>query len=145
MKDAKHNYFAIFTNFFDSENFGKLFLRLMLGAFFIASGVKYFAGGLNMLETFGKIFSAIGLSFFPKFCGIASALVLILSGMCFVIGFFFKLNSCLLLFIFAIKTIVNWKISHNYWNSDFLCSLILVTTLISYIFIGPGQFSSDKK
>ena len=145
MKEQKNTTFSQISNILASENFGKLFLRVMIGSYFIALGVKHFAGGWSMIETLGKIFSTIGITFLPKMFGVVSALILILSGMCFLIGFFFKANAFLLFVIFLIKSILYWKISHNYWNVDFLYSFILSIVLISCIFIGPGKYSSDKQ
>ena len=145
MKNSKESSIANISTIFESENFGKLLIRITIGAYFIASGIKYFAGGWNMLESLGKIFSAIGISFFPRFFGISSSIVLILCGMSFMIGFFFKINSFLLFVLFLLKTVVNWKLCHNFWNNDFLFSFIISIFLFSLIFIGPGRFSADKR
>ena len=131
--------------FFEKDNFGKLFLRLSIGSYFIASGVKYFAGGWIFLRSLGEIFKFLGLNFWPGFWGVVSATILILSGMSFLIGFFFRINCAILSLIFLLKTLVSWFLDKNYWNVEFLFNLNLFFILISFIFIGAGQFSADKE
>jgi uncharacterized membrane protein YphA (DoxX/SURF4 family) len=88
------------ASFWDKENFGKLFSRLVVGLFFIAFGIHHFSNGMSSLQALGTIFSVICITFWPGMWGVFAAVTLILSGMCFLIGFFFHTNCALLLLVF---------------------------------------------
>ncbi|MDR1303188.1 MAG: DoxX family membrane protein [Puniceicoccales bacterium] len=132
-------------SFWEKENFGKLFIRLFLGLFFVASGVRYFSGGISALQTLGAIFSAIGITFWPVIFGIISAVILVLSGMCFLIGFFYRLNCGLLLAIYFLKALGNGSGLKNFFDGEFLLNILIALLLFAFLFMGAGRFSSDGK
>ncbi|MDR3317734.1 MAG: DoxX family protein [Puniceicoccales bacterium] len=132
-------------SFWEKGNFGKLFIRLFLGLFFVGSGIQYFAGGISALRLLGSIFNAIGITFWPSIWGTFSAVILILSGMCFLIGFFYRSNCSLLLFVFFLKAMTNWYISKNFSEPEFLLNTLIALQLFGLLFIGAGRFSSDGK
>ncbi|MDR2371585.1 MAG: hypothetical protein LBD60_00325 [Puniceicoccales bacterium] len=129
----------------DKENFGKLFIRLLVGLFFVALGIRYFSGGMSSLQILGAIFNILGITFWPSIWGIFSAVVLILSGMCFLIGFFFRTNCALLLLVFFLKLLTAWFFSKNFFDSEFLLNASLAVLLFAFLFMGAGRFSSDGK
>jgi uncharacterized membrane protein YphA (DoxX/SURF4 family) len=131
------------TSFWDKENFGKLFIRLVIGLFFIALGIRYFSGGMFSLRALGAIFNAIGIAFWSGLWGTFSAVILILSGMCFLIGFFFRTNCGLLLLVFFLKALATWTALENFFDDEFLLSASLAVMLFSFLFMGAGRFSSD--
>jgi uncharacterized membrane protein YphA (DoxX/SURF4 family) len=133
------------SSFWEKENFGKLFIRLFLGLFFVASGIRYFAGGISALQGLGAIFSAIGMTFWPAIFGIFAAVILILSGMCFLIGFFYRLNCGLLLLVFFLKALANGYRWQNFFDAEFLLNILIALLLFAFLFIGAGRFSSDGK
>jgi uncharacterized membrane protein YphA (DoxX/SURF4 family) len=133
------------TSFWEKEHFGKLFIRLFLGLFLVALGVRHFSGGLSALRTLGAIFDVIGITFWPGFLGTCSAIILILSGMCFLIGFFYRLNCGLLLLIFFLKAVISWRLADHFFNTEFLFNALIALLLFSLLFIGAGRFSSDGK
>ncbi|MDR2812653.1 MAG: hypothetical protein LBB05_02620 [Puniceicoccales bacterium] len=132
-------------SFWDKENFGKLFIRLAVGLFFIALGIRHFSSGMPSLQALGNIFSVIGITFWPGAWGVFSAVTLILSGMCFLIGFFFRTNCALLLLVFFLKLLATWFFSKNFFDAEFLLSASLSVLLFSFLFMGAGRFSSDGK
>jgi uncharacterized membrane protein YphA (DoxX/SURF4 family) len=133
------------TSFWDKENFGKLFIRLLVGLFFIALGIRYFSGGMSSLQILGAIFNTLGVTFWPGIWGVCSAVVLILSGMCFLIGFFFRTNCALLLLVFFLKLLTVWFFSKNFFDPEFLLNASLAVLLFAFLFMGAGRFSSDGR
>jgi putative oxidoreductase len=133
------------NSFWEKENFGKLFIRLFLGLFFVASGVRYFSGGVSALQLLGAIFNVIGITFWPIIFGIISAVILVLSGMCFLIGFFYRLNCGLLLAIFFLKALGNGYSLGNFFDAEFLLNILITLSLFAFLFMGAGRFSSDGK
>lgn len=131
------------ASFWDKEHFGRLLIRIVLGILLVALGVKYFTGGSIALKTLGAIVQALGITFWPRLWGILSATVLIFSGMCYVIGFYYRVNCGLLAMIFALKTIIDWKLGYHFFAPEFLCDFVIFTILMSSLFMGPGRFSSD--
>jgi uncharacterized membrane protein YphA (DoxX/SURF4 family) len=132
-------------SFWDKENFGKLFIRLTVGLFFVALGIRYFSQGMTSLQILGAIFYAIGITFWPGLWGVFSAVILILSGMCFLIGFFFRTNCALLLLLFFFKGLAVWGSSRNFFDAELLLNASLSVLLFSFLFMGAGRFSSDGK
>jgi uncharacterized membrane protein YphA (DoxX/SURF4 family) len=130
-------------SFWEKENFGKLLIRLTFGLFFVALGIRHFTGGMSALRTLGAIFEVIGLTFWPGFLGTFSAIILILGGMCFLIGFFFKTNCSLLWLVFLLRALTHWFWARNFFDPTFLCDAMVTLLLFSFLFIGPGRFSSD--
>ncbi|MDR1366912.1 MAG: DoxX family protein [Puniceicoccales bacterium] len=133
------------ASFWEKENFGKLFIRLVIGLFFIAFGIRHFAGGMLSLQALGVIFSTIGITFWPGVWGVFSSVILILSGMCFLIGFFFRTNCVLLSLVFFLKLLTTWSSSKNFFDVEFLLNASLTVLLFSFLFMGAGRFSSDGK
>ncbi|MDR1907096.1 MAG: hypothetical protein LBQ03_02670 [Puniceicoccales bacterium] len=133
------------ASFWDKENFGKLFMRLLMGLFFIALGIRYFSGGMSSLQILGTIFNVLGITFWPGIWGVFSAVVLILAGMCFLIGFFFRTNCAFLLLLFFLKSLTVWVFSKNFFDGEFLLNASLAVMLFSFLFMGAGRFSSDGK
>ncbi|MDR1434840.1 MAG: DoxX family protein [Puniceicoccales bacterium] len=133
------------TSFWEKENFGKLFIRLFLGLFFIASGIRHFSGGISALRILGSIFNAIGITLWPGLWGTFSSVILVLSGMCFLIGFFYRTNCGLLLLVFFLKALTNWYLSKNFFDGEFLLNALITLSLFAFLFIGAGRFSSDGK
>jgi putative oxidoreductase len=132
-------------SFWEKENFGKLFIRLFLGLLFVASGVRYFSGGISALQVLGAIFSVIGITFWPIIFGIISAVILVLSGMCSLIGFFYRLNCGLLLVIYFLKALGNRSGLKNFFEAEFLLNILIALLLFAFLFMGAGRFSSDGK
>ncbi|MDR0595726.1 MAG: DoxX family membrane protein [Puniceicoccales bacterium] len=128
---------------FDSENFGKLFIRSFLGIFFIVKGVHCFANGRTALTTLGTTFSLIGVHFSPLLFGAVLAILHITCGLAIVIGFFFKLSCFLLGAISLLGTIAAGFPSKSIINSStYMFTISMVTT--GMMFIGSGRFSVKK-
>ncbi|MDR2807082.1 MAG: hypothetical protein LBB11_02915 [Puniceicoccales bacterium] len=130
--------------FLEKENFGKLLIRFFWGLFFIILGIRYFAGGMATLKTLGSIFNNIGIHSAIGFWGIITALVLILSGICFFIGFFFRTNCCVLLFIFFLKVLTYRHTLQSFFDEAYLLDVSMALLLFSFLFIGAGRFSFDR-
>lgn len=128
---------------FDTENFGKLLLRLFVGGYFVILGVNFFVDGHRALILLGRITNILGITFSPIFFGSAFAMMHIVFGMTILIGFWFRLSCCLLGTITMFEAIIA-AYTHARIFGIVLPTLVLSMVVYSMMFIGGGRFSAAR-
>lgn len=127
----------------DKPEFGLLLLRAVLGVIMICHGVPKFLGGASTLEGIGKAMSVIGVENYPLFWGFMAAFTETLGGFFLILGFYFRLSSFLLAFVMGLGAYM------LYLKGSALAlyghPLVLFAVFFAFIFMGPGQYSVDKK
>ncbi|MDR2436438.1 MAG: DoxX family membrane protein [Puniceicoccales bacterium] len=129
---------------FDSENFGKLFMRLFLGIFFMANGVHFFAYGHSALAILGKMLGAIGIHFSPVIFGGILATIHIVCGLTVVIGFFFR-TSCFLLGLISLLKVAVAILAGGSITNDTAYAFTVGMTMFGMMFTGGGRFAAGKQ
>ncbi|MDR1433068.1 MAG: hypothetical protein LBI61_01860 [Puniceicoccales bacterium] len=130
-------------NFFNKENFGKLFIRMILGIILTAKGIYVFVGGRTALLTLGKILAAVGVTFWPLYFGWAIAVICVVCGIMFAIGAFFKTSAFLLGTVILLETVFKYYASCPLVDSVAI-SAMLSAAMYGLLFIGPGTYAVDK-
>jgi uncharacterized membrane protein YphA (DoxX/SURF4 family) len=128
---------------FDSENFGKLFIRLFVGIFFAVNGVHFFVCGHKSLAILGAIFGMIGIKFSPVFFGGLLAGVHIVCGLTVIIGFLFRTSCFLLGLISLLEGIIAIYTGKCALDSAPMLTIGMVT--LGLMFTGEGRFSATGK
>jgi putative oxidoreductase len=129
---------------FDSENFGKLFMRLFLGIFFMVNGVYFFIHGHTALAILGKILGVIGVHFSPVIFGGILATIHIVCGLTVVIGFLFR-TSCFLLGLISIFKVAITLLASGSITHDSAYAFTVGMTMFGMMFIGGGRFVAGKQ
>lgn len=128
---------------FDTENFGKLFIRIFLGIYFVVIGVHFFVSGHDALIVLGTILKILGITFSPIFFGWVLASMHIICGMTILIGFLFRISCFLLGSVTLLEAIIALYTDKNFINGVahiFLLSMIL----FGMMFVGGGRFSAKN-
>lgn len=128
---------------FDSENFGKLFMRFFVGVFFVIIGVHFFVCGHNALIMLGKLLGLLGINFSPILFGTILASTHIACGMTILIGFLFRVSCFLLGTVTLLKAIIAFYVHIDMFNIT-LPTLTLSMILYGMMFIGGGRFSAQR-
>ena len=128
---------------FDTENFGKLFIRFFIGVYFAITGVHFFVGGHNALVLLGKILQVLGINFSPMLFGVILASMHIVCGMTILLGFLFR-SSCFLLGSITLLEAVIEIYMHNSIFNRVLPTFLLSMIIYGMMFIGKGKFSVTK-
>ncbi|MDR1255621.1 MAG: DoxX family membrane protein [Puniceicoccales bacterium] len=144
MGEKFFNQLAVTTSInFDSESFGKLFIRIFIGIFFMVNGVHFFMGGHAALATLGKILGMVGINFSPVLFGGVLAAIHIVCGLTLIIGFLFRTSCFLLGLISFLKALIALFAGKNILNDvAHIFTLSMVT--VGMMFIGGGKFSAKK-
>ncbi len=128
---------------FQSPNFGLLFMRVALGLIMVSYGVPMLLGGKLSLVSTGSAMALIGVHFAPFFWGVMAALSYIIGGVFYAIGFFFRPVSMILCFDMAMAVLF-----HIHKGDSFVKmahALELACVFFSLLWIGPGKYSFDKE
>ncbi|MDR1891226.1 MAG: hypothetical protein LBQ23_03585 [Puniceicoccales bacterium] len=127
----------------DKENFGKLFIRLVLGIILAAKGITFFIHGQPALTLLGKILSVVGITFWTLHLGWAIAICYIVCGITMALGAFFKTST------FLLGTFSLLEAAFKYYTggdpvSEVAHMVMLSATMYGFVFIGSGSYSVQK-
>jgi putative oxidoreductase len=133
----------ILTSLTRFRDWGLLFLRVALGAFYIyAHGWRNLAGGVHTWHDLGLATRYVGIHFAPVFWGLMAALSETLGCVLFIFGFLFR-PACLLLFItLAVASAMHLGKGQGWGAAAQAVELAIL--FFSLLFIGPGKYSLDK-
>ncbi|MCX6960438.1 MAG: DoxX family protein [Verrucomicrobia bacterium] len=127
---------------------GLLVLRVLIGISFLAHGLPKLTEGPELWIKLGKSMQFVGLTAYPLFWGLMSALTESVGGFLLLIGFCFR-PACLFLVInMAVATIMHfhttpgdlfekWSVASH--------AIELGSLFLSLLLIGPGRFSVDRE
>ncbi|MDR2779377.1 MAG: hypothetical protein LBB16_03805 [Puniceicoccales bacterium] len=128
---------------FDRENFGKLFIRFVLGSILAAKGIIFFVQGQPALTLLGKMLSIVGITFWPLYLGWIMAICYIICGVTVVLGAFFKASTFLLGTFAMLDAVFKYHMGGDVVGEITHC-VILSTVMYGFMFIGPGSYAVQK-
>ena len=134
---------AILDNLGNYKNFGLLIIRLGLGIMFIYHGAPKLAGGPETWEKIGGAMQNVGIGFAPAFWGFMAAITEAIGGLLLIIGFAFR-PVCLLLVINLIVAAI-MHLAKGDGMQGAAHPIEVAITFLGLFFIGPGNYSIDKK
>ncbi|MDR2777092.1 MAG: hypothetical protein LBB17_03575 [Puniceicoccales bacterium] len=129
---------------FDREDFGKLFIRLVLGITLAAKGVMFLVEGQSFLTTLGKNLSIVGVTFWPLFLGGVIAICHIVCGITMAIGAFFKTSTFLFGTFFLLEAAFKYHIGSNL-SGKISYLVMLSAVMYGFMFIGSGSYAVQKQ
>ncbi|MDD5018979.1 MAG: DoxX family protein [Candidatus Omnitrophica bacterium] len=117
---------------------GLLVIRLVLGCMFFYYGWPKLAGGTQAWAAVGQAVEALGIRFGFTFWGFLAAMIMVLGGVCFVTGIFFR-PACLFLFL-----VMFVAASMHFQKGDGLMGAAHAIddgiVFLGLLFVGPGRF-----
>jgi uncharacterized membrane protein YphA (DoxX/SURF4 family) len=125
---------------FDSENFGKLFIRTFFGVFFIATGIHFFTHGHGNLIAIGAIVKWLKIGLPPMFLCETLAVVNIIFGLTVIIGFLFRMSCFVLALASLLETVASMLANHGAFNVS-APTLAIAMAMLGFVFIGSGKFA----
>ena len=131
----------ILTSLTRFREFGLLFLRVALGAFFIyVHGWPKLAGGLAGWEKLGHSMQVLHIHFAPAFWGFLAAFSESIGAALLLLGFLFRPACILLVITMTVASLT--QIKHGLAEASHPIELAIL--FFALIFIGPGKYSIDK-
>jgi putative oxidoreductase len=134
----------ILTSLTKFREWGLLFLRVVLGAFYLYAhhGWHKLAGGAHQWMELGLAVKYVGIHFGYIFWGLMAALSETLGCIFVILGFLFR-PACLLLFItlFVAAAMLLGK-GEGWAKASEAVELAIL--FFSLLFIGPGKYSIDR-
>jgi len=131
----------ILTSLTKFRDWGLLFLRVALGAFYIyAHGWHKLAGGVHAWHGLGSAVQYVGIHFAYTFWGLMAALSETLGCALVILGLLFW-PACMLLFITLFVAIAMHLRTGLKGVSE---AIELAILFFSLLFIGPGKYSVDR-
>jgi putative oxidoreductase len=133
----------ILTSLTKVRDWGLLFLRVALGAFYLyVHGWPKLAGGVHTWREIGMATHYVGIHFLPVFWGLMAALSETLGCVLVILGFLFR-PACIGIFITLLVASAMHLGRHQ--GLDTAAQAIeLAILFFSLLFIGPGKYSVDK-
>ena len=134
---------AILGNLGNYKNFGLLVARIGLGVMFIYHGIPNLTGGMRTWTDLGHATTHIGIHIWPAFWGLMCAVTETFGGFLIIIGLAFR-PVCFLMVI----TMIVAALSQFYPHHDLGAASHAIEdafTFFGLLFVGPGQYSADKK
>ena len=130
----------VIKNFFKSPNFGVLLLRSFIGSLVMMYGIHSLTGGKAIWMSIGNKANFFGLNHCPLFWGVTVSLLMIVCGIFFIIGIFFR-PSCFLLLAIILASLAYHMRSGVIYDNQVMQSMTMTIVFLSLFFIGPGRFS----
>jgi putative oxidoreductase len=126
---------------------GLLILRILIGVSFLAHGVPKLLQGPVVWIKLGHAMEFLGISAYPMFWGLMSAITESLGGLLLLLGFCFR-PACLFLVInMAVATTMHFNTTPGgLMDKWFVAShaIELGSLFLSLLLIGPGKYSFDR-
>jgi putative oxidoreductase len=124
------------------SDFGLLVGRVGLGVMYVLHGWPKLAAGQAGWEKYGHAMASIGMTFLPKFWGLAAGLSELGGGILLILGLFCR-PACFFIgvtmfvaFMFLLRS------GHGF--ADFSRPLEMVFVFVILLFVGPGKYSFDR-
>ena len=119
-----------------------LLLRLGIGAMMICHGYPKLAGGPEKWAKLGGAMSAFGLHDIPSFWGFMAAFAEAVGGLLFLLGFFFRPATLLLLITMIVAAAKHISGGDGIMGASHAIELAIL--FLAMFIIGPGRYSIDK-
>jgi putative oxidoreductase len=133
----------LLTSLTKFRDWGLLFLRVALGAFyFYVHGWHKLAGGVRAWHEIGLAVRYVGIHFAPVFWGLMAALSETLGCVLLILGFLFRPACLLLLITLIVASAMHLRKGQGLEAASHAIELAIL--FFSLLFIGPGKFSLDK-
>lgn len=124
-------------------DFGILFLRISLGAMMAWHGFPKFIGGVPLWTEIGGSMAYMGVTIYPVFWGFCAAVVEFFGGIAFAFGLFTRIVALLLAFTMVVAAVMLFRTGAGLQGAS--QAIELGAVFIAMIFIGPGQYSVDRR
>jgi len=132
----------ILTSLTRFRDWGLLFLRVALGAFYIyAHGWHKLAAGMREWQSLGMAVRYVGIHHFYLFWGLMAALSETLGCALVILGLLFRPACMLLLITLCVASAMDLHIGGPEKASH---AIELAILFFSLLFIGPGKYSIDR-
>lgn len=127
------------------KNFGLLFLRIGIGAFFILHGYPKIIGGPDKWEKLGSAMQYVGIDFLWTAWGFLAALAEMGGGILMVTGILFRPAVLLLFITMVVAALSSIKGVFTFGAvMDASHAIKMAILFLSLIFIGPGNYRLGK-
>ena len=133
---------AIFSRLSRYQNTGLLIMRLGIGAMMVGHGYPKLIGGPQTWSRLGSALATFGMHDFPTFWGFMAAFAEGVGGLLFLIGFFFRPASLLLLLTMIVAAAKHLGAGDGIMGSSHAIELGVL--FLAMFIIGPGRYSIDK-
>ncbi len=133
----------ILTSLTKFRDWGLLFLRVALGAFYIyVHGWRKLAGGVHQWQEIGTAVRFVGIHFGYTFWGLMAALAETVGCVGVILGFLFRPACLMLLITMLVATAMHLGSHQGLGRASEAVELAIL--FFSLLFIGPGKYSIDK-
>ena len=122
---------------------GILILRIGLGIMMMLHGYPKLFGGPEMWADLGTASQSIGIDFAPVFFGFMASITEFFGGLFLILGLFFRPSLALLVMVMIVAAASHISAGDEFTDTSHSIELAIV--FISMLFIGPGNYSLDKK
>ncbi len=125
------------------HHIGLLILRLGIGTMFMYHGYGKLFSGPEQWEKIGSAMNYLGVHSIPQVFGLLAALSEFVGGLCIILGLFFRPACLFLLFTMMIAAVMHLNRGDGLKVASHAIEAGIL--FFSLIFIGPGNFSLDKR
>jgi len=127
-------------DFFDKPDFGKLFLRVVLGAIVLTHAIVGLMGGVPALKAYGAAFQPFHITSNPVFWGLLLLLIRAVGSLCFMLGLFFRSACFMVTLSFAVALVYHINAGHDFLSVTSGAAR-LFAVYFAFLFIGPGSYT----
>ena len=128
------------------KSLASLFLRLSLGAVFLAYGLQYVFGMFNGpgIHGFSNMLSNLGF-YNPDFWAYVIAYSNMIGGLCLILGLLTRVAS-VVLFVITVFGGIKLHLANGFFiaNSGFEYNLIIACALLALFVLGSGRFGISE-
>jgi putative oxidoreductase len=133
----------VLTSLTKFRDWGLLFLRVALGAFYLyVHGWPKLAGGVRAWHEIGLAVRYVGIHFAPVFWGLMATLSETLGCVLLIIGFLFRPACLFLLITLVVASAMHLRKGQGLEAASHAIELAIL--FFSLLFIGPGKYSLDR-
>ena len=125
------------------KNLGLLIIRVGLGIMFIYHGYPKLIGGEKAWEKLGGSMQYLGIHFLPAAWGLLSAVVETIGGLLLILGFLFRPVCVLMILNLIVAAVMHFNTGGGMMEASHAIEDAIV--FAGLVFIGPGEYSIDKK
>jgi putative oxidoreductase len=133
----------IFQNNGKYINHGLLLLRILMGFMLFLHGFLKFTGGNEQLIRIGSAVEHIGISTGYYYFGVIAALLEMIGGVLFMLGFLHNLACVAICSVLAVAVIMRISVGAAFPAVAYPLEIFFL--FFAFLFIGPGKFSIDNK
>lgn len=133
---------TLFTSQERQSNFGLLFMRLGLAVVLLIHSLPKFLAGSPSWQSVGTTLGFINIGVPQAILGFAMLILEALGAVSLMFGYFFRIASIILFFLFALYCFNYFRIGYQ---NLMLCTAGLAAVFFGLIYLGPGRYSIAVK